>query len=61
MNKIIDEVRMMSTLRFESPEPESRQGRRNATDAGVQLLDADGGMSLQVRNIYVRPYSGVFS
>ncbi|KAI0763739.1 hypothetical protein BC629DRAFT_1596929 [Irpex lacteus] len=48
MNKIIDEVRMMSTLRFESPEPESRQGRRNATDAGVQLLDADGGMSLQL-------------
>ena len=50
MNKIIDEVRMMSTMRFESPEPESRQGRRNARDAGVQLLDADGAISLQVRN-----------
>jgi len=38
----------MNTLRLESPEPESRQGRRNARDAGVQLLEADGAISLQL-------------
>ncbi|KAI0094009.1 hypothetical protein BDY19DRAFT_989527 [Irpex rosettiformis] len=48
MNRIIDEVRMMNALRFESPEPESRQGRRNAQDAGVQLLDTEGAISLQL-------------
>ncbi|KIP09069.1 hypothetical protein PHLGIDRAFT_103275 [Phlebiopsis gigantea 11061_1 CR5-6] len=35
-------------MRFESPEPESRQGRRNDRTAGVQLLDADGGISLEL-------------
>lgn len=54
MNKIIDEVRMMNSLRLESPEPESRQGRRNAKAAGVQLLEADGAMSLQVCTSGVR-------
>lgn len=48
MNKRIDEVRMMNSLRLETPEPESRQGRRNAKAAGVQLLDTDGAISLQV-------------
>ncbi|KZT11231.1 uncharacterized protein LAESUDRAFT_259003 [Laetiporus sulphureus 93-53] len=33
--------------RPESPEPESRQGRRNGTD-GVQLLDEDGAISEQL-------------
>lgn len=48
MNRRIDEVRMMNSLRLETPEPESRQGRRNAQAAGVQLLDTDGAISLQV-------------
>lgn len=34
--------------RPETPEPESRQGRRNA-QPGVQLLDDDGGISEKVR------------
>lgn len=33
--------------RPETPEPESRQGRRNA-QPGAQLLDDDGGISNQV-------------
>ena len=37
---------MSSALFFETPEPESRQGRRNAR--GVQLLDAEGVISRQV-------------
>ncbi|OBZ75838.1 hypothetical protein A0H81_04175 [Grifola frondosa] len=31
--------------RPETPEPDSRQGRRNAREAGVQLLDDDGAIS----------------
>jgi hypothetical protein len=34
--------------RPETPEPESRQGRRNA-QPGAQLLDDDGGLSEEVR------------
>lgn len=40
-------------MRFESPEPESRQGRRNVHTAGVQLLDADGAISVEVRQLLV--------
>lgn len=48
MNKALEELRNRAHMRFESPEPESRQGRRNDRTAGVQLLDADGGISLEV-------------
>lgn len=48
MNKALEELRNAAHMRFESPEPESRQGRRNDRTAGVQLLDADGGISLEV-------------
>ena len=48
MNRVVEELKNMSQMRFESPEPESRQGRRNGPTAGVQLLDADGGISLEV-------------
>ena len=47
MNRTIEELRA-SHMRFESPEPESRQGRRNERTAGVQLLDADGAISIEV-------------
>lgn len=47
MNKTLEELRMSAQLRYETPEPESRQGRRNAR--GVQLLDAEGAISPQVR------------
>lgn len=46
MNRALDDLRMSASLRFETPEPESRQGRRNAR--GVQLLEADGAISVQV-------------
>lgn len=49
MNRTIDELKYMNAMRFESPEPESRQGRRNPRAAGVQLLDPDGAISMQVR------------
>lgn len=51
MNKAVEELKFMSQMRFESPEPESRQGRRNIQTAGVQLLDTDGGISLEVSRI----------
>ena len=38
--------------RPETPEPESRQGRRNA-QPGAQLLDDDGGISEQVRTLNI--------
>lgn len=38
----------VSSPRPETPEPDSRQGRRNARAAGVQLLDDDGAISAQV-------------
>jgi hypothetical protein len=37
----------MQSPRPETPEPGSQQGRRNA-QPGVQLLDDDGGISVQV-------------
>ncbi|TFK29856.1 hypothetical protein FA15DRAFT_663138 [Coprinopsis marcescibilis] len=39
--------RFHGSLRSETPEPSSLQGRRNA-GAGVQLLDAEGGVSEQL-------------
>jgi hypothetical protein len=36
------------TPRPDTPEPEVQQGRRNAPSAGVQLLDAEGGISDKV-------------
>ncbi|EKM55541.1 uncharacterized protein PHACADRAFT_209060 [Phanerochaete carnosa HHB-10118-sp] len=48
MNRAVEELRSASHLRFESPEPESRQGRRNVRAAGVQLLDADGAISVEL-------------
>jgi hypothetical protein len=41
--------------RPETPEPESRQGRRNA-QPGAQLLDDDGGISEQVRALRLRAF-----
>ena len=57
MNRTIEELRSSSHMRFESPEPESRQGRRNVRTAGVQLLDADGAISIEVRLWNVWPRS----
>lgn len=34
--------------RPDTPEPSSRQGRRNGNSTDVQLLDDDGGISRQV-------------
>ncbi|GJE90851.1 hypothetical protein PsYK624_069950 [Phanerochaete sordida] len=48
MNKAVEELRASSHMRFESPEPESRQGRRNVRAAGVQLLDAEGAISVEL-------------
>ncbi|KAL6305422.1 hypothetical protein BKA93DRAFT_825112 [Sparassis latifolia] len=42
----LEDFRMFSP-RPETPEPESRQGRRNGA-SGVQLLDDDGGISQQL-------------
>lgn len=47
MNRALEELRV-SSPRPETPEPDSRQGRRNARAAGVQLLDDDGGISEQL-------------
>lgn len=41
----------VSSPRPETPEPDSRQGRRNALAAGVQLLDDDGAISEQVSTL----------
>lgn len=38
----------MDSPRPETPEPATRQGRRNGVE-GVQLLDDDGAISVQVR------------
>ncbi|KAI0079962.1 hypothetical protein K474DRAFT_1590899 [Panus rudis PR-1116 ss-1] len=47
-NRALDELRSQAASpRPETPEPESRQGRRNASAAGVQLLDDDGAISEQ--------------
>ena len=43
-----ESLRAMSP-RPETPEPDSRQGRRNASEAGVQLLDDEGAISDGVR------------
>lgn len=47
MNRDIEELRTDSP-RPETPEPATRQGRRNGVE-GVQLLDDDGAISVQVR------------
>ena len=51
MNRNLEDLRMSAALRFETPEPESRQGRRNTR--GVQLLEADGAISMQVHFLRV--------
>lgn len=50
MNRNVEDLRMSAALRFETPEPESRQGRRNT---GVQLLETDGAISMQVHFLRV--------
>ena len=47
VTRAIEDLRV-SSPRPETPEPDSRQGRRNARAAGVQLLDDDGAISEQV-------------
>ena len=50
MHRDIEELRSGNqSPRPETPEPDSRQGRRNPPEAGVQLLDDDGAVSIQVR------------
>ena len=50
MHRDIEELRTgTQSPRPETPEPDSRQGRRNSPAAGVQLLDDDGAISVQVR------------
>ena len=50
MHRDIEELRTGNqSPRPETPEPDSRQGRRNPPEAGVQLLDDDGAVSVQVR------------
>ncbi|CCM02346.1 uncharacterized protein FIBRA_04441 [Fibroporia radiculosa] len=48
MNRELEELRMQSP-RPETPEPDSRQGRRNGA-SGVQLLDAEGAISIQLES-----------
>lgn len=49
MHRDIEELRSGNqSPRPETPEPDSRQGRRNPPEAGVQLLDDDGAVSVQV-------------
>ncbi|OSC99029.1 hypothetical protein PYCCODRAFT_1438639 [Trametes coccinea BRFM310] len=45
LHRDIEELRTQSP-RPETPEPDSRQGRRNPPEAGVQLLDDDGAISI---------------
>ena len=55
MHRDIEELRTgTQSPRPETPEPDSRQGRRNSPAAGVQLLDDDGAISVQVRVSRVR-------
>ncbi|KAI0831432.1 hypothetical protein BC628DRAFT_1415933 [Trametes gibbosa] len=49
MHRDIEELRTQSP-RPETPEPDSRQGRRNPREAGVQLLDDDGAVSVQLES-----------
>ena len=51
MNRSLEEFARVQSPRPETPEPESRQGRRNPRAAGVQLLDDDGAVSAQVRRV----------
>ncbi|CAL1704368.1 unnamed protein product [Somion occarium] len=44
-NRIIEDHFRFQSPRPETPEPDSRQGRRNFRALGVQLLDDDGAMS----------------
>lgn len=48
MNRSLEELARVQSPRPETPEPDSRQGRRNPRAAGVQLLDDDGAVSAQV-------------
>ncbi|OCH95015.1 hypothetical protein OBBRIDRAFT_746532 [Obba rivulosa] len=47
MNIDLNDFRLNSP-RPETPEPDSRQGRRNIADTGAQLLDDDGAISEQL-------------
>ncbi|KAI0375024.1 hypothetical protein BV20DRAFT_961275 [Pilatotrama ljubarskyi] len=49
MHRDLEELRTQSP-RPETPEPDSRQGRRNPPEAGVQLLDDDGAISVQLES-----------
>ncbi|KAF7793190.1 hypothetical protein EIP86_004299 [Pleurotus ostreatoroseus] len=55
MNRNLEDLRMSAALRFETPEPESRQGRRNTR--GVQLLEADGAISMQLEAVLAHIFS----
>lgn len=49
LHRDIEELRGgTQSPRPETPEPDSRQGRRNPPEAGVQLLDDDDAVSVQV-------------
>ncbi|TCD60573.1 hypothetical protein EIP91_009845 [Steccherinum ochraceum] len=48
MNRSLEEFARVQSPRPETPEPDSRQGRRNPRAAGVQLLDDDGDISFQL-------------
>nr|VWO98744.1 Asparagine synthase (Glutamine-hydrolyzing) [Ganoderma boninense] len=51
MHRDIEELRSgTQSPRPETPEPDSRQGRRNPPGAGVQLLDDDGAISIQLES-----------
>ena len=51
LHRDIEELRSGNqSPRPETPEPDSRQGRRNPPEAGVQLLEDDGAISVQVRS-----------
>ncbi|KAL1944557.1 hypothetical protein VTO73DRAFT_2987 [Trametes versicolor] len=49
MHRDIEELRTQSP-RPETPEPGSRQGRRNPPEAGVQLLDDDSAISIALES-----------
>ncbi|KAH8107031.1 hypothetical protein BXZ70DRAFT_269763 [Cristinia sonorae] len=58
MNRSVEELSRVQSPRPETPEPDSRQGRRNPTAAGVQLLDNEGAVSpqfeLSLRHIFAK-------
>ncbi|THH33958.1 hypothetical protein EUX98_g226 [Antrodiella citrinella] len=50
MNRSMEDFTRVQSPRPETPEPDSRQGRRNPRAAGVQLLDNDGAISVQLES-----------